>query len=51
MAGVFRAVGYTLLLVLCGTSMFFGQGAYKPPPLLADTIAPGSIILACPLCY
>ena len=27
MAGVFRAVGYTLLLALCGTSMILGQGA------------------------
>lgn len=51
MAGVFRAVGYTLLLVLCGTSMFLGQGTYKRPSFLVDVIAPGSISLACPLCH
>lgn len=31
MAGVFRTVGYTLLLVLCGSSMFLGQGGSAHP--------------------
>lgn len=44
MSGVFRAVGYTLLLALCGTSMFLGQGACKPR---IPSGARGALSLAC----
>lgn len=47
MSGVFRAVGYTLLLALCGTSMFLGQGACKPR---IPSGARGALSLACRLC-
>lgn len=34
MSGVFRAIGCTLLLALCGTSMFLDQGVCAAPSLL-----------------